>query len=203
MYSSLITSLYFWLVLASCIEDLVTGCFHLLFGHSLYISVLFDLRLKWNLAAYTCDFLLARIRQAVVSYRRGRRWHRVRNVRRNLRIRVKGCYRHVVKVGKVLRVVYKRRTRAIRFLYGKLRFFYNKRWRRPSTRRARLAKRRRKRRRLIRFWRRFRRRKQRRRRKYGLRNGRIVFKYGGKFRRVRRKGGRLTFRVGIKYYGLR
>ena len=153
--------------------------------------------------AYICDFLLARIRQAVVSYRRGRRWHRVRNVRRNLRIRVKGCYRHVVRVGKVLRVVYKRRTRAIRFLYGKLRFFYNKRWRRPSTRRARFAKRRRKRRRLIRFWRRFRRRKQRRRRKYGLRNGRIVFKYGGKFRRVRRKSGRLTFRVGIKHYGLR
>lgn len=145
----------------------------------------------------------ARIRGGVVTYRRGRRWHRVRNVRRKLRIRVKGCYRHVVRVGKTLRVVYKRRTRPIRFLYGKLRFFYKKRWRRPSTRRARLAKRRRKRRRLLRFWRRFRRRKRRRRRRYGLRDGRIVFNYGGRFRRVRRRGGRLRFRVGTKYYGFR
>lgn len=147
----------------------------------------------------------ARIRGGVVTYRRGRRWHHVRNVRRKLRIRVKGCYRHVVRVGKTLRVVYKRRTRPIRFLYGKLRFFYKKRWRRPSTRRARLAKRRRKRRRLLRFWRRFRRRKRRRRRRrrYGLRDGRIVFNYGGRFRRVRRRGGRLRFRVGTKYYGFR
>lgn len=165
--------------------------------------VLFDLKLKWNLAACTFDFLFGRIRRGVVSYRHGRRWHRVRNVRRKLRIRVKGCYRHVVRVRKALRIVYKRRTRPIRFLYGKLRFFYKKRWRRLSTRRARLAKRRRKRRKLLRFWRRFRRRKQRRRRRYGLRNGRIVFKYGGRFRRVRRKGGRLRFRFGTKNYGLR
>ena len=151
-----------------------------------------------------CTFCFhARIRRGVVTYWRGRRWHRVRNVRRKLRIRVKGCYRHVVRVRKTLRVIYKRRTRPIQFLYGKLRFFYKKRWRRPSTRRARLAKRRRQRRRLLRFWRRFRRRKRRRRRRYGLRNGRIFFRYGGRFRRVRRKGGRLRFRVGTKYYGLR
>ena len=169
--------------------------------HCLY-RCFFNLKLKWNITAFAFDFLFARIRRGVVSYRRGRRWHRVRNIRRKLRIRVKGYYRHVVRVRKALRVVYKRRTRPIRFLYGKLRFFYRRRWRRPSTRRARRAKRRRKRRRLIRFWRRFKRGKRRRRRRYGLRNGRIVFRYGGRFRRVRRKGGRLRFRVGTKNYGL-
>lgn len=152
---------------------------------------------------YTLDFFRARIRRGVVLYQRGKRWHRVRNVRRKLRIRLKGCYRHVVRVGKVLRVLYRRKTRPVRFVYGKLRFFYENRWRRPSTRRARLARRRRKRRRLNRFWRRFKRRRRRRRRRYGQRSGRIVIKYGGRFRRVRRKGGRLRFRVGTKYYGLR
>ena len=154
--------------------------------------------------SHTVDFLFrSRIRRGVVRYRRGKRWHRVKNIRRKLRIRVKGCYKHVVRVGKTLRVLYRKRTRPVRFVYGKLRFLYKNRWRRPSTSRARLARRRRKQRKLRRFWRRFRRKRRRRRRRYGQRNGRILFKYGGRFRRVRKRGGRLRFRVGTKYYGLR
>lgn len=156
-----------------------------------------------NVAFNRLNFFNARIRQGVVRYKRGKRWHRVRNVRRKLKIYVKGCFRHVVRVGKSLRVLYKRRPRLVRFSYGRLRFLYKTRWRRPSTRRARLARRRRKRRKLMRFWRRIRRRRRRRRRRYGQRSGRIFFKYGGSFRRVRRRAGRLRFRVGTKYYGLR
>lgn len=141
------------------------------------------------------------IRLGVVRYYLGRKWYRV-GIRR-LRVRVKGRYRRVRRVGKTLRVLYGKKTSPIRFRYGKLRFFNNKRWRRPSTRRGRRARRRRKRKRLMRYWRRTRRRRRRRRRRYGKRNGTIFFKYGNRFRIVRKRRGQLKFLVGNKYYRLR
>ena len=153
--------------------------------------------LAWNWAPFLCS-CRNRITRGVIRYGRGRRWYRVPT--RRLRIRLKGGYRRARRVGKTIRVVYRRKITPIRFVYGKVRFFYKRRWRRPSTRRGRRRRRRRRRKRLRRYWRRLRR---RRRRRYGRRNGRMMIKYGKRYRRVFRRGRRFWFRVGRKKYGLR
>ena len=146
--------------------------------------------------------ILIRFVRGSVSYYFGRRWYRISSTAR-IRIRVKGRFRRVKRVRRNISVLYRGKTSPIRFIYGKIQFYYKRMWRRISTIRGRRARRRQRQRNVRRYWRRFRRRRRRRRRRYGKRNGRIFFRLGRKFYLVRSKKGRLSFRVGTKYYFLR
>ena len=150
-------------------------------------------------------FVRFRFRGKSVFYRskRARKWRRVRNASRNVKIRVKGSYKRVRPFGNRLGVRYRGRTRPIRVDHGKVRFYKDLRWRRTSTSHGRRSRKRREEKGLMKRWARFVRRRIKQRRRYGLRNGRVLFKYGGKFRKVLRKTGRLRFHVGHKVFGLR
>lgn len=147
----------------------------------------------------TCSLRFVR---GSVSYFFGRRWYRISPVSK-LRIRVKGRFRRVRIVRKNIYVTYRRKRTPIRIIYGKIRFYSKRKWRRISTLRGRRTRRRQRLRKLRRYWRRFRRRRRMRRHRYRKRNGRIFFRWGRKFNLVRSKKGRLRFRIGTKYYFLR
>ena len=127
----------------------------------------------------------------------GKRWKYVRKLGRKLKLRFMKK-RRLFKLGKRLRIRYKRRWTIVP---NRRRY---RRFRRSKVRqRRRKARRRRRRRRRRRQRRRYRRRRRRRRKRRRRPSCRLRFRYGRKWRRVIRRRGKLVFVYKKRYTRLR